>query len=166
MPKPSPVPEYSFLGACQASGAFTDCYWVTVPGTISLSELVEAFYTTRLFKIERWLLARALGVSSTDSQARQLARGESRRFSAWEVECRSDTEILLRVGRTRSWLSVLSTATTPSSTILYFGSAVVPGRPGGRFGLVFHALGGFHRLYSKLLLASAAKQIAKVRHAA
>ncbi|MDX1755441.1 MAG: hypothetical protein R3175_05205 [Marinobacter sp.] len=128
-----------------------------------MSELVEAFYTTPLFKVERWLLAKALGFPSTDDQARQLARNEAGHFSAWEVEQRSDSEILLRVGQTRSWLSVASPTTAPASTMLYFGSAVVPKRADGKFGLAFHALGGFHRLYSKLLLASASKRIAKVK---
>lgn len=166
MPTPSPVPKNSYLGTYQSNGAFTDCYTLTVQGTISLSELVEAFYTTPLFKVERWLLAKALGVPSTDDQARQLARSETSHFSAWEVEHRSDSEILLSVGQTRSWLSVASPTTTPSSTMLYFGSAVVPRRADGKFGLAFHALGGFHRLYSRLLLAAASKQIAKIRNVA
>lgn len=165
MPKLSPVPENSLLGAYLSTGAFTDCYTVTVPGTISLSEFVEAFYTTRLFKVERWLLAKILGFTSSDHQARQLARSETSCFSAWNVEHRLHSEILLKAGQTRSWLSVVSAATSPPSTILYFGSAVVPERPGGKFGVAFHALGGFHRLYSRLLLASASKQIAKVKNA-
>lgn len=163
MPKPSPVPESSFLGAYQSNGAFTDCYTMTVPGSVSLSDLVEAFYTTPLFKVERWLLARVMGFPSTDGQARQLARNETRNFSAWEVERRSTSEILLRVGQTRSWLSVEAVPSAPVSTVLYFGSAVVPKDADGKFGMAFQALGGFHRLYSKLLLAAATKRIAKVK---
>lgn len=166
MPTLSPVPSNSYLGTYQSNGAFTDCYTVTVPETVSLPELVEAFYTTRLFKVERWLLAKALGAPSTDSQARQMALSESNRFSAWDVEQRSGTEILLRFGQTRSWLSVEAAPEAPSSTVLYFGSAVLPKSADGKFGVAFHALGGFHRLYSKLLLAAATRQITKVKSVA
>ena len=50
-----------------------------------------------------------------------------------------------------------------SSTRLYFGSAVVPrqrigaGQPA--MGSLFHALLGFHRLYSRLLLRAASKRV-------
>jgi hypothetical protein len=36
---------------------------------------------------------------------------------------------------------------------------VLPRRPGGKFGWGFHVLLGFHRLYSRLLLAAAAKRV-------
>ena len=81
-------------------------------------------------------------------------------------------------GRTRSWLMVSRVPTThevnetqratgaqdangSSGTRLYFGSAVVPvmnkstGKSG--MGIVFKALLGFHKLYSRLLLSAAAK---------
>ena len=45
----------------------------------------------------------------------------------------------------------------------YFGSAVVPrpskGARNRRMGRVFHALLGFHRLYSRLLLLAASKRV-------
>ena len=163
MPSPTEVPQNSFLGAYAANGAYADCYTTHVNGTVALRELVEAFYTTPLFKIERWLLASGLGLHATDEQARQLASGGSDRYSAWRVERRSESEILLDAGQTRSWLSVVAKQGQPETTELLFGSAVVPMRSGGKFGLVFHALVGFHRLYSRLLLAAAARRVVALR---
>ena len=162
---PTAVPESSFLGAYARNGAYTDCYAASVPGTVSLPEFVFAFYTTPLFKVERWLLARALRIPSTDPQALLLADAASDRFSAWKVEHRSGSEILLDAGQTRSWLSVRPGAQADAATTLLFGSAVVPQRPGGKFGLPFHALLGFHRLYSGLLLSSACRRVVALRQA-
>ncbi|WP_093284852.1 hypothetical protein [Solimonas aquatica] len=154
-----PVRQQSFLGAYAKRGAFTDCYAVEVPEAIILQDFIEAFYTTPLFKIERWLLARFLKIESTDSEAVELAHGRRSVFSAWKVEQRSGTEILLSAGQTRSWLSIAPGGAGKPATSLLFGSAVVPMRPGGKFGLAFHALLGLHRVYSKLLLGAAAKRV-------
>ncbi len=162
-PTPVEVPPQSFLGAYAARGAYTDCYATTVSGPVALPDLVRAFYTTRLFKLERRLLAVALGLPSTDQEARDLADGRTDRFSAWRVEHRSGSEILLDAGQTRSWLSVAATPGRPERTTLLFGSAVVPMRPGGGFGWVFHAFLGLHRLYSRLLLAAAARRLLALR---
>lgn len=159
MPNPVPIPLGAFLGEYARSGAFTDCYAATFSGKVTLPEFVEAFYTTRLFKLERWILSVAVKMPSTDGEARQLAHAERKTFAAWKVEQRSQTEILLDAGQTRSWLSVAPVPGSPDSTTLLFGSAVVPRRSGGRMGLVFHALIGFHRLYSKLLLAAARRRL-------
>jgi hypothetical protein len=159
------VPDASFLGAYTRRGAYTDCYTVTVPGAVTLPEFVFAFYTTRLFKLERWLLAKALRLPSTDAQARELADGTATRFAAWRVEQRAADEILLDAGQTRSWLNVEPRAGGAPATTLRFGSAVVPARPGGRLGLAFHALLGFHRLYSRLLLRAACRRVLALRAA-
>ena len=160
-----PVPDKSFLGRYAAEGAFTDCYAVSVASEVGLAEFIYAFYTTPIFKVERWLLAKALGVKATDQEARLLATAEATHFSAWRVERRSDCEILMDAGQTRSWLSVRSDGHAVNSTTLLFGSAVVPMRPNGKFGLAFHALLGFHRLYSKLLLRSASRRVVRLRYA-
>ena len=165
MPTPTPVPETSLLGAYAKSEAFTDCYATTVPGIVGLSNLVEAFYTTRLFKLERWLLATALNYPATDLQAKQLALAESSEFSAWRVENRADREILLAAWQTRLWLCVEPQLSSPPSTVLFFGSAVIPMSPEGKFGPAFHLLSGFHRLYSKLLLSAASKRVITIRKA-
>lgn len=160
MAAPVPVPEASFLGAYVRRGAFADCYRTQVAGTVSLAELVAAFYTTPLFRLERRILSWLLKLPSTDQEARELAAGTRERFAAWTVELRAADEILLDAGQTRSWLAVAPGGAGPGSTALLFGSAVVPRRSGGGFGWVFHALVGFHRLYSKLLLRSAARRLA------
>ena len=159
---PVAVPEASFLSGYTKARAFTDCYAVTVPDEITLPAFIEAFYTTRLFKMELWLLAKALKLHSSDEGARQLANAQVDRIAAWKVEQRAENEILLDAGQTRSWLSVQASLAQPRSTTLLFGSAVVPIRPGGKFGWVFHALLGFHRVYSKLLLAAAARRLGQM----
>lgn len=160
-----PVPDNSFLGRYAAEGAFTDCYAVSVTIEVGLAEFIYAFYTTPIFKVERWLLAKALGIKATDQEARRLATAEATHFSAWRVERRSDIEILMDAGQTRSWLSVRPDAQAVKSTTLLFGSAVVPMRPNGKLGWAFHTLLGFHRLYSKLLLRSAARRVVRIRYA-
>jgi hypothetical protein len=53
----------------------------------------------------------------------------------------------------------ISEADSPR-TRLYFGSGVAPrGGAGKRMGFAFHALLGFHKLYSRLLLTAARSRI-------
>jgi hypothetical protein len=62
--------------------------------------------------------------------------------------------------RTRSWLMV---EPLEAGTRLYFGSVVVPVRDAsGRLelGSPYSALLGFHKLYSRILLASARSRLA------
>ena len=47
-----------------------------------------------------------------------------------------------------------------ASDALYFGSAIVPRQRGG-LGWQYAALVGFHKLYSRLLLAAAARRLAR-----
>jgi hypothetical protein len=72
MPSATPVHDATLLGAYARRGAFTDCYETTVSGTVSLPELIEAFYTTPLLKVERWILAKVVSRPSTDPQAHAL----------------------------------------------------------------------------------------------
>ena len=160
----TPVPPDSLLGRLAAERrAFADAYTLKLPRAVSQADFVEAFYTTRLFKVERLLLT-LLGRPSSDAAARALARGEGQRFAAWTVEARAGDELLMREdsGGTRSWFK--TEAGEGGGTTLWFGSAVVPRRPPGagaapRMGLVFHALLGFHRHYSRALLAAAARRL-------
>lgn len=123
---------------------------------------MTAFYTTWLFRLERWILRLAVARPSTDEEARQLARGEREAFAAWSVEARAPDQLLMCdfTGRTRSWLMVAPAA----GTRLYFGSVVVPVRDPktGETGLgpVHGPLIGFHKLYSRLLLGAAARRLA------
>lgn len=141
---------------------YCDCYSTRIEASVSLQDFVYAFYTSRAFSIERKLLALRLRVPSADEDARSLATGQCNRFSAWCVENRRDDEVLLRFpeSNTASWLMVRpNPGKGAGGTELLFGSVVFPKSPDTRFGVVFHALTGFHRFYSALLLRSARKQL-------
>lgn len=154
------VPEQSLLGSYGRSGAYVDCYSTDVPASVSLAHFVEVFYTTPLFKVERLLLGLFIARPSTDAEAKQLARAQRTSFAAWHVESRAPNELLVRAGRTRSWFMVAQTVPSGAGTRLTFGSAVVPRqRAGGGMGAGFGALLGFHRLYSRALLMSAAHRL-------
>ncbi len=162
------LPQNSLLIKYQQQGAFTDCYYLDLPRTVTQTDYIEAFYTTRLFKVERALLSSLAAKPSSDLQAAQLAKGETIEFAAWRVEDRTPNQLLLRefTGRTRSWLMTDAAAEVGSGTTrLYFGSAVVPvetsGSGQGSFGFLFHALSGFHKLYSRALLSAAASALTR-----
>ena len=165
------LPQKALLGKYQKQDAYTDCYSVVVPRTISYSEYVEAFYTTPLFRVERFILATLVSRPSTDIQAKQLASGEGEAFAAWNVEGKAENQLLLCdfLGRTRSWLMTDAGEQGKSAgTRLYFGSAVVPQRNAktgqAKYGLAFHAMLGFHRLYSRALLLSAVSRLARLNN--
>jgi hypothetical protein len=127
---------------------------------------VAAFYTTWLFRLERWILRLAVARPSTDEEAHELARGERDSFAAWSVEARAPDQLLMCdfTSRTRSWLMV-APAAGAAGTRLYFGSVVVPVRDPktGETGLgpVHGPLFGFHRVYSRLLLGAAARRLVR-----
>jgi len=164
------LPERALLRKYASGGAYTDCYATEVARSVSHAEYVEAFYTTPVFKLERFLLAWLVAKPSTDAQARQLAAGALTSFAAWSVEERSAEQLLLCdfQGRTRSWLMVESAQRGEvATTRLYFGSAVVPTRSKplgkGTLGLTFRALHGFHKLYSRVLLRAASSRVSRSR---
>jgi hypothetical protein len=162
--KCQPLPSQSLLTRYANAGAYTDCFTTDIARTVSHADFVEAFYTGRLFKVERFLLRVFISKPSTDLQARQLAAGELNEFAAWRVEARAVDQLLLRAmdGRTRSWLMVSAMPET-SGTRLYFGSAVVPAVNASTgkssLGFVFKALLGFHNFYSRALLNAAAARL-------
>ncbi|MGB4116554.1 MAG: hypothetical protein WBK51_08420 [Polaromonas sp.] len=155
----------SFLRPYKDGPGYADCYATKVPGTVTQAAYIEAFYTSPLFKIERTLLKYLASKPASDADAKALAGDGATRFSAWRVEAQSSTELLLAdfTGRTRSWLMATPAPLTkePPSTLLYFGSAVVPlsGQGAQSMGWLFHALLGFHRLYSRLLLRAASQRL-------
>jgi hypothetical protein len=165
---PCAAPPGALLTRLREAGAYTDCYATQVPWRVSHADFVEAFYTTGVFSIERWLLARFGFPASTDIHARRLATGEVEAYSAWKVEARTANQLLLRdhAGRTRSWLMVETTGDGGfGPTQLYFGSAVVPvvhARSGKKtMGSAFAALLSFHKLYSRVLLHAARARLAR-----
>ncbi|MEL7090808.1 MAG: hypothetical protein AAFN94_03645 [Pseudomonadota bacterium] len=153
----TPVPPGTFLADFAArEGHYTDCF--TAPGkTATLPQFITAFYTQPLFRAERLVLRAAAGARSSDDGVRALASGEVNEFAIWKVHSRSDTEILLediQSNRTLSWLSTAGG--------LQFGSVVRPVRnKRGQLvlGPVFDALMTAHRLYSRALLAGAARRV-------
>ncbi|MFN0185352.1 MAG: hypothetical protein ACKVQR_16185 [Aquabacterium sp.] len=161
------IPDGSLLRPYQDGVGFADCYEVDVPGQVTQAAFIEAFYTSPLFKLERGLLWVLAARPATDADVRQLAAGQAHRFSAWQVEHQTPTELLLAdmTGSTRSWLQVQVVTGPPEaiSTKLLFGSAVVPraGKQGRRprQGWLFKALLPLHGLYSRLLLAAAARRV-------
>ena len=161
------VPLNSFLRQYKDGPGYADCYVTQVPGAVTQAAYIEAFYTSPLFKIERTLLHYLASKPATDADAKALAGGVATRFSAWRVEAQSSTELLLAdfTGRTRSWLMAAPTliGNDLPGTLLYFGSAVVPlaGQGAQSMGWLFHALLGFHRLYSRLLLRAACQRISE-----
>lgn len=170
--RPCQMPHDALLGKYLREGAYADCWVAEVSRPVSHAEYVEAFYTSAVFKLERWLLARLLARPSTDMQARELASSEIDAFAAWRVEARSANQLLLCdiQGRTRSWLMVAGTeGGSAAGTRLYFGSAVVAlidAKTGqATMGFAFRALLGFHKLYSRVLLGAACLRLARTRPA-
>lgn len=159
--KISELPEAALLKQYQLRGAYTDCYVMELPRAVSFAEYVEAFYTTKVFKVERAILALLAGKRSTDQQAKQLAWGQTSQFAAWTVEERTDNQILLCdfMKHTRSWLMCCAAESSTPATRLYFGSAVIPKRESAdgkrSFGFAFHALYGFHHAYTRTLMQAA-----------
>ncbi len=144
------------------AGDYTDCFQTIAAGDVRQADYVRAFYTTPLFRTERWILAWAMKKPSSDDEARQLAGGEREEFSAWQVEERRANQLLMMdfKGRTRSWLMTEpAPAQYPSGTRLYFGSAVIRdvGAAESRQARLFNSslMLRFHVLYSILLLAAA-----------
>jgi len=80
-----PLPDHALLARYAGNGGYTDCYATDLPGAYSHAEFVAAFYTTWLFKLERWILL-LVSKPSSDHDAARLARGEIERFAAWTVE--------------------------------------------------------------------------------
>ena len=152
---PCPLPDGSLLGRYQADGSYADCYAALVSGTVTLERYIAAFYNSPAFRLERWLLGAVLGRGADAGDVDRLARGVTTRFAAWSVEGRDQDQILLCdfQGKTRSWLKVEPAG---EGTRLLFGSAVVPAQT-WLDRVLFNALLGFHRIYSRVLLASAAK---------
>jgi hypothetical protein len=155
------LPPGALLEAYSTTDAYTDCYSIKLARSASLGEFMVAFYTTPVFKLERWLLDRFASSPSTDAEALLLARGQVNRFAAWQVEAREADQAVLAAGRTRSWFMVIPRDQEPDlGTTLFFGSAVLPHKR-DRLGWQFTALLGFHKLYSRILLGAAARRLAQ-----
>jgi hypothetical protein len=158
------LPQSALLQRYRESGAYTDCFVAEVDGTVAHREFIRAFYTSWLFKIERFILTWVVNKPSNDREAAVLTEDGVDGFAAWRVEGRTADQLLMcdYQDRTRSWFMTRS-IDGGSRTRLYFGSAVVPLRPDGKkdqaFGAVFHLLSGFHRHYARALLRAAVNNL-------
>lgn len=145
-------------------GAYTDCFTASVGREVSAREYIEAFYTTWLFKCERFVLM-LIGRGCNDADVRALAAGASDRFAAWTVEARAEHQLLVCdfAKLTRSWLMVSARPDGKAGTQLCFGSAVVPGerdRAGNpRPTVGFRVLQPVHAFYARALLRAAARKV-------
>lgn len=149
------LPPGALLERYRVEGGHVDCYIAEVPHTVDLAGLIAAFYNSKAFRFERWLLGALLGKHAGPGDVARLAAGETERFSAWTVEARRENQILLCdfQGQTRSWLMVCA---VDGGTRLHFGSAVVPAKTRANR-LVFTALLGLHRWYSRALFRGAVR---------
>ena len=142
---------------------YTDCFCIEIEKKLSFQEYVEAFYTTPLFKVERFIL-RFIGKPSSDLIAKQLAQDQTNKFAAWTVEQRTENQLLLCdfMQKTRS---CLMTESKNGKTKLYFGSAVIfelsKKNNTLKEPLGFSLLSWFHLIYSKALLRAAFKRLNK-----
>lgn len=156
------LPAHALSREYAKAGHYTDCFTTVVPISVSHAAFVEAFYTTRVFKLERVILKHAINKPSTDAEAAAVARGDRDTFAAWTVVGRATDQILLRdhVGMTMSWMRVEA---VEGGTRLYFGSVVMrprdPRTGEQRMKGTYRALLGFHRLYSVVLLGAARRRL-------
>lgn len=183
----TPLPTGAMLRRYQRGDHYTDCFAARVHGPVTRATFIEAFFTTRLFRLERRMLATALARPSTDAQARALALGESDRFAVWRYEGGDECQLLLadEWGLTRSWLMVArapgdpptervqnEAARAPIDSILFFGSAVLATerRAGGTAARLAAAAARstlwLHRAYSRQLLGAAARRVMRSTQAA
>lgn len=152
-----PVPVEALHKRYADAGGHADAYCAEVAAPTTLARFVEAFYTSPLFRIERWILGVAINRPSSDAEARALARGERSQFAAWTVEARTESQLVMcdHKGMTRSWFMV----DPASPTRLWFGSAIAAGRNGRQIPPTFRALMWFHSLYSRALIQSAVRRM-------
>jgi hypothetical protein len=162
------LPTDALLNIYKTNGSHTDCYSTEIRLDISFEQFVYAFYSTPLFKLERFILKWIVDRPSSDKDIEKLLNSSSNVFAAWTIEQRTDNQLLLCdfQQRTRSWFNVSSMNNNNTvTTRLYFGSAVVPKKTQTskstktNLGVLFTALLGFHKLYSILLLFSAKKRL-------
>lgn len=152
------LPAESIAADYVEQGRYVDCFAVSMTDRIEFPQYLEAFYTSKVFKLERLILAAFVRRPSTDQQACQLAAGELQQFAAWSQEARTENQIIMCDYQqlTRSWLMAKSEA---GITTLFFGTIIVPkgkaAAEGKQMGLLFRVTLWAHLLYSKILLRSA-----------
>jgi hypothetical protein len=157
---PSPLPPGALLQRYADSGDFVDCFTCTLAKDITLTRYIEAFFSSPAFWAERQGLKLMNFHPSDRNQVTALAHGGTAQFSAWHVEERTSSQLLLCdvKAQTRSWLMV--DPLKEGSTQLYFGSAIIKqsgSDASPKMPLGFRILMSFHDVYSRTLLKSAVK---------
>jgi hypothetical protein len=161
---PCPLPADAMPRTHDVKVGFVDCFFIDVNAQISHSQFVAAFYTSWLFKIERFILRWVVAKPSTNAEAQQLAMGEHTQFAAWALEARAENQLLMGdyPGATCSWLICEALAASdPRRTRLYFGSAIAlarsPSAQARRGTASSRGLLWLHTVYSKALLDAACR---------
>ena len=146
------LPEHSLLAHRRGPDCHRDAYCAEVPRAVSLSEYITAFYSSIQFTPERKLLA-LIGRGASRADIAALAEGRADSFAAWEVEARTDNQLLMRdfQDRTCSWLMLQPTT---GGTRLWFGSGV-RNPDGGAVSVLMP----FHHWYSRVLLSGAVRRL-------
>lgn len=149
----------------EQTNTYTDCFVTDIPQPVSINDFIVAFFTTPVFRLERAILSLTKSAPSTDQDIKDLAAGKSERLATWRIEEKQDNQLLLTVtgGQVRTWLMTEPHTPEHGHTRLFFGSAVIPKevQSDGKseMGFLFRALLGFHKIYSRILLWSAKRQI-------
>lgn len=153
------IPDQGLLGRYNlVKHAYTDCFKTEVDQSVSFEKYARAFFSSPVFKLERIIIALTTGKKTTERSVDELISGQSDDFAVWQVEDRTDNQLLLKVGdgQIRTWLM---SEQKDDSTMMYFGSAILPLNENGDKGFLFHALFGFHKLYARILLWMAKKGV-------
>ena len=165
---PRDLPQEALLARYAKGQHYADCFSSDVGTAVTLEQFVYAFYTGFVFKLERLILKWLVSKPSTDEAASQVAAGTRNDFAAWGVEDRAENQLLMTDfrGQTRSWFMV--EPVDGDHTRLYFGSAVIARRQAGEHagepGLTFRVLLRMHKVYSRVLLAAAARRVKPIRN--
>lgn len=146
-------------------GGYVDCFYADVGGRVTLSDYIEAFFSTPVFRAERLMLNLTANGRSNRQSASELASGSSDKMAIWTTQARDDAQILMIAGNgpVFTWLMVEEAQTDAFSSRLYFGSAVLPtatGKDGTpKMAAGFRVFLGLHIFYSRLLLWWAARDL-------
>lgn len=82
------LPAGVLLRRCRKPGFYTNCFCADIPFRVSQEQFVLAFYSTALFRLERFILKWVVSKPSTDEQAAALASAKADEFMAAESASR------------------------------------------------------------------------------